>query len=163
MFRFVKTLLQRSAGEYLKDDCGQLAAAISYYALFSLFPLLIFVVAMAGLLIQDSGVKNDIVDEVLKNIPLSEGEGRSSVRDAVEGVGDAGGGALGVLGLSACCGPGAVCSGRLRKALNAVFDDYGVEAAVRAAEGDRPGVGAGGLGVLPGVDRGDGVSAGRAK
>lgn len=94
MFRFVKTLLQRSAGEYLKDDGGQLAASISYYALFSLFPLLIFVTAIAGLLIQDRGVREDIVNEVLKNIPLSEGEGRDSVTDAVRGVAGAGTGAV---------------------------------------------------------------------
>jgi membrane protein len=123
LFRFVKTLLQRSAGEYLKDDCGQLAAAISYYALFSLFPLLIFAVAMAGLLIQDSGVKDDIVDEVLKNIPLSEGEGRDSVRDAVEGVGESGAGALGLLGLAGMAWAGSSLFGALRKALNAAFDD----------------------------------------
>jgi membrane protein len=123
LIRFIKTLLQRSAKEYLEDDCGQLAAAISYYALFSLFPLLIFAVAMAGLLIQDSGVKEDIVDEVLKNIPLSEGEGRDSVRKAVEGVGTAGGGALGVVGLVGMLWSGSSLFGALRKALNTVFDD----------------------------------------
>jgi len=123
MFRFVKTLLQRSAGEYLKDDCGQLAAAISYYALFSLFPLLIFAVAMAGLLIQDRGVQDDIVDEVLKNIPLSEGEGRNSVTDAVRGVADSGKGALGVIGLIGMAWAGSSLFGALRKALNAAFDD----------------------------------------
>src|SRR2546422_11724646 len=86
MFRFVKTLFQRSAAEYVRDDCGALAASISYYTLFSLFPLLIVVVAIAGLLIQDRGVQQDIVDEVLKNIPLNEGEGRDSVTNAVRDV-----------------------------------------------------------------------------
>lgn len=123
MFRFVKTLLQRSAGEFLKDDGGQLAAAISYYALFSLFPLLIFVVAMAGLLIQDPGVQDDIVNEVLKNIPLSEGEGRDSVTDAVRGVASAGKGALGLLGLAGMAWAGSSLFGALRKALNTAFDD----------------------------------------
>jgi membrane protein len=123
LFRFVRTLLQRAAGEYLRDDCAQLAAAISYYALFSLFPLLIFVVAVAGLLIQDQGVRDDIIDEVLKNIPLNEGEGRDTVAEAVRGVGDAGSGALGVIGLAGMAWSGSALFGALRKALNAVFDD----------------------------------------
>src|SRR5256885_5593838 len=97
MFRFVQTLFQRSAAEYVRDDCGALAASISYYTLFALFPLLIFVVAIAGLLIQDRGVQQDIVDEVLKNIPLNEGEGRDSVTNAVRDVAGNSSGALGIL------------------------------------------------------------------
>jgi len=123
VFRFIKTLFQRSAGEFMRDDCGQLAAAISYYALFSLFPLLIFVVAMAGLLIQDRSVQDDIVDEVLKNIPLNEGEGRNSVTDAVRGVADNSKGALGLLGLVGMAWAGSSLFGALRKALNIAFDD----------------------------------------
>ena len=123
MFRFVKTLFQRSAAEYVKDDCGQLAAAISYYTLFSLFPLLIFVVAMAGLLIQDRGVQQDIVDEVLKNIPLNEGEGRNSVTNAVRDVAGNTSGALGILGLVGMAWAGSSLFGALRKALNTAFDD----------------------------------------
>jgi membrane protein len=123
VFRFVKTLLQQSVVEFLRDDCGQLAAAISYYALFSLFPLLIFVVALAGLLIQDRGVQDDIVNEVLKNIPLNEGEGRNSVTDAVRGVADNSKGALGLLGLAGMAWAGSSLFGALRKALNITFDD----------------------------------------
>jgi membrane protein len=123
VFRFVKTLLQQSVLEYLRDDCGHLAAAISYYALFSLFPLLIFVVALAGLLIQDRGIQDDIVNEVLKNIPLNEGEGRNSVTDAVRGVADSSKGALGVLALAGMAWAGSSLFGALRKALNIAFDD----------------------------------------
>jgi len=123
VFRFVKTLFQRSAAEYVRDDCGQLAAAISYYALFSLFPLLIFAVAMAGLLIQDRGVQQDIVDEVLKNIPLNEGEGRDSVTNAVRDVAGNSFGALGILGLAGMAWAGSSLFGALRKALNTAFAD----------------------------------------
>ncbi len=123
MFRFVKTLFQHSAAEYIRDECGQLAAAISYYALFSLFPLLIFAVAMAGLLIQDRGVQQDIVDEVLKNIPLNEGEGRDSVTNAVRDVAGNSSGALSILGLAGMAWAGSSLFGALRKALNTAFDD----------------------------------------
>ena len=123
MFRFVKTLFQRSAAEYVRDDCGALAASISYYTLFSLFPLLIVVVAIAGLLIQDRGVQQDIVDEVLKNIPLNEGEGRDSVTNAVRDVAGTASGALGILGLAGMAWAGSSLFGALRKALNTAFDD----------------------------------------
>lgn len=123
MFRFIKTLLQRSVVEFIRDDCGHLAAAISYYALFSLFPLLIFIVAIAGLLIQDKSIQDDIVNEVLKNIPLNEGEGRNAVTDAVRGVADYGNGALGFLALAGMAWAGSSLFGALRKALNVAFDD----------------------------------------
>lgn len=123
MFRFIKTLLQRSAREFVRDDCGQLAAAISYYALFALFPLLIFIVALVGIVVQDRAVQDDIVDEVLQNIPLNEGEGRDSVTEAVRGVGNAGSGALGLLALAGMAWSGSSLFGALRKALNAAFDD----------------------------------------
>jgi len=123
VFRFIKTLAQRSVTEFIRDDCGHLAAAISYYAIFALFPLLIFIVAAAGLVIQDQGVQDDIVDEVLNQIPLNEGEGRDSVTDAVRGVGNTGSGALGLLALLGMAWSGSSLFGALRRALNAAFDD----------------------------------------
>ena len=123
MFRFIKTLLQRSVVEFIRDDCGHLAAAISYYAIFSLFPMLIFIVAIAGLLIQDKSIQDDIVNEVLKNIPLNEGEGRNSVTEAVRGVTDYSKGALGFLALAGLAWAGSSLFGALRKALNVAFDD----------------------------------------
>jgi membrane protein len=123
MFRFIKTLLQRSVAEYIADDCGHLAAAISYYTLFSIFPLLIFVVSIAGLVIQDRGVQDDIINEVLKNFPLNEGEGRNSVTNAVRDIAGSNFGALGILGLAGMAWAGSSLFGALRKALNTAFDD----------------------------------------
>jgi membrane protein len=123
LFRFVKALFQQSIGEYLKDDCAHLSAAISYYAIFAMFPLLIFVFAIAGMVVQGDSVRDDIVDEVLDTIPLSEGEGEESVRDAVEGVGQTSGGALGLLALIGLAWSGSSLFGALRKGLNAAFDD----------------------------------------
>lgn len=77
----------------------QTAAAISYYALFSLFPLLIFVTGVFGLFVQSDRVQQDIVDAVLRNIPLDQQEGRQTVAQAVHGVAGSGGAVLGVLGL----------------------------------------------------------------
>ncbi len=77
----------------------QTAAAISYYALFSLFPLLIFVAGVFGLFLRSDRLQHDIVDTVLRNVPLDQQEGRQTVTDAVHGVAGASSTALGILGL----------------------------------------------------------------
>ena len=123
MFRFVTTLLQRAVATYLRADCGPLAAAISYFAVFSLFPLMIFIIAIAGLLIQDEGLQDDIIDEILNNFPLDEGEGRDAVTDAVHGIGQTGSGAMGLVALAGMAWGGSSLFGSLRRALNVVFED----------------------------------------
>jgi membrane protein len=42
------TLLKKSAGEFSQDDCMSTGAAMAYYAIFSLPPLLVLVAAIAG-------------------------------------------------------------------------------------------------------------------
>ena len=63
------------------------------------------------------------MDEVLKNIPLNEGEGRDSVTNAVRDVAGTASGALGILGLAGMAWAGSSLFGALRKALNTAFDD----------------------------------------
>ncbi|MBA2468496.1 MAG: YihY/virulence factor BrkB family protein [Chloroflexia bacterium] len=43
-------LIKRSVRDFLKDDMGTYAAALSYHALFALFPFVIFLVALLGFL-----------------------------------------------------------------------------------------------------------------
>jgi membrane protein len=123
LIRFLKTLAQQSVTEFIRDECGPLAAAISYYAIFAIFPLLIFVVAMVSILIRDSNIQDDIVDEILQNIPLSGEEGRNEVKDAVQGVGQTGGGLIGLVSLIGLAWAGSGLFGALRRGLNAAFDD----------------------------------------
>ena len=91
-------LLRRSVQEFFDDNCTQMAAAISYYVLFSLFPLLIFLVGILGLVLQNSEAQQDLIDAVLDFIPLSEDEGRDEVSQAVRGVAGGRSGGLGVFG-----------------------------------------------------------------
>ena len=46
--RAIVPLLYETWNEFQKDECGQLAAALSYYATFSVFPLLILVLGGVG-------------------------------------------------------------------------------------------------------------------
>ena len=120
--RFLLTLSRRSVEEFFADNCSQMAAAISYYVLFSLFPLLIFLVGVLGLFLQSSALQEDVIDAVLENIPLSEEEGRSDVTEAVRGVAGVGSGALGVFGLIGMAWAGSNMFGIIRRSINTAYD-----------------------------------------
>ena len=50
---------------------GRLSATISYYAFFSLFPLLLVFVTILGLVLQDNpSLRDDLVDGALGQIPV---------------------------------------------------------------------------------------------
>ncbi len=122
LLKTVILLSRRSVEEFFDDNCTQMAAAISYYVLFSLFPLLIFLVGVMGLFLQNSAFQDEIIDAVLENIPLSETEGRDDVTEAVRGVAGVGSGALGVFGLIGMAWSGSNMFGVIRRSLNVAYD-----------------------------------------
>jgi membrane protein len=65
----------RAAQGYSGHRSAQLAAAISYHALFSLFPLVVFLVSIFGLVVRDAEVRADVVADLLDRFPLSERAG----------------------------------------------------------------------------------------
>ena len=119
--RFLATLLKRSAQGFMADRCTQMAAAISYYVLFSLFPLLIFVLGVLGLFLDDEGLQQDVIDTVLEIVPLSEDQGRNDVTEAVQGVAGAASGTLGGLGLLGMAWAGSSMFGVIRRSLNVAW------------------------------------------
>jgi membrane protein len=79
----VWTLARRTFKEFMDDDCMQIAASIAYFTIFSLFPLIIFLVAVLGLVFRDELVQRQFIENVLTYIPLSQGTGTSGVEDAI--------------------------------------------------------------------------------
>ncbi len=66
---------------YFQDHCGTYAAAIAYYALFSLVPLSLVILSILGLVIDDER----IVTFVFEQLPLEETESvRGNVREMVQ-------------------------------------------------------------------------------
>lgn len=59
---------------FSKDNCTQMAAAISYYVLFSVVPLTVFLVSVFGLVIRDEGLRTDVTNEVVNFLGLDRGE-----------------------------------------------------------------------------------------
>ncbi len=58
--------------EYSKDDVGLLAAGLTYYAFFSLFPLLLFLVTLASFVYKQSDAETYIFNNVAKVAPGSQ-------------------------------------------------------------------------------------------
>jgi membrane protein len=122
LLKTVILLSRRSVEEFFDDNCTQMAAAISYYVLFSLFPLLIFLVGAMGLFLQDSKLQDEIISAVLDFIPSTDEEGRDDVTEAVRDVAGVGSGALGVFGLIGMAWSGSNMFGVIRRSLNEAYD-----------------------------------------
>jgi membrane protein len=83
--RLLRTF-ERAAGEYYgSDGCPQLAAAISYHVLFALFPFLLLLVSILGLVLQDDSVRQQVIDWITQSVPLSE-EANLDLEDALSGL-----------------------------------------------------------------------------
>jgi len=57
-------LLKQTVSEFGEDKAPQLAAALSYYTIFSIAPLLVIVIAIAGLVFGQDAAQNKIVDQI---------------------------------------------------------------------------------------------------
>jgi membrane protein len=57
-------LLQETAAEWQRDKASRLAAALSYYAIFSLAPLIIVVIAIAGSLFGEAAARGRIIAQI---------------------------------------------------------------------------------------------------
>jgi len=92
------TLLSgRSVVEFFDDDGPQLAAAISFHVLLSIFPLLILLLALTGALADQHTVRVNVINLVSTYLPLSD-HGRQSLAQLLSQM-QSGSSALGALGL----------------------------------------------------------------
>ncbi len=121
LVRRFSVLVYRSVKGFFDDGCSQRAAAISYYVLFSLFPLVIFTVGILGLVLQDQKLQTDVVNAIMDNIPLSQDQGRNDVTNALQNVAKSRSGAIGIVGLITLAWSGSAMFGVLRSSLNNVF------------------------------------------
>jgi len=122
-FAFFKTLTVESVREFGDDNCTQLAAAISYYVLFALFPLAIFVTGVMGLLLQDTQLEQDVIDEIIDFLQISEEGGRrNDIADAIRDISGSASGILGVVGLIGAAWAGSNMFGVIRRSINIAYD-----------------------------------------
>ena len=114
-------LLYRAIRAFYADTCTQRAAALSFYVLFSLFPLIIFSVGILGLVLRDAKLQTDVVNQIMENIPLSPDKGRDDVSDAIAHISRNQSSAIGIFGLLGLAWSGSAVFGVLRNSLNFVF------------------------------------------
>ena len=82
----LQLLTKRSVSEFLDDHCAQLAASMSYYVFFSIFPLAIVMVSVVGVLLTDDSLREQVVDELLDLLPLQSGAGREDLESLIEPI-----------------------------------------------------------------------------
>lgn len=65
---------KQSVTEFMDDNCLNLAAAIAYYALQSVIPLILGFIVLGSLFLQDPGTRNDFINGVKGAIPEDVGK-----------------------------------------------------------------------------------------
>jgi membrane protein len=83
--RGVARALPRAVEDMFTDRCTQYAAAIAYRVLFSLFPLTIALVSIFGLVLQDDELRQQVIDELIDFLPVSE-SGQTDVQQSIEEI-----------------------------------------------------------------------------
>jgi membrane protein len=114
-----RAVARRTLRELLDDELSDRAAALTYYGVLSLFPALLLLVSLLGVVGQSA------TDEALDNIgDLAPGPARDILRDAVIQLGDTGGtsGVLAVLGLLAALWSASGYVAAFIRTSNAVYD-----------------------------------------
>ena len=117
----LRRLLLGSAKRFYEHNCTHLAAAISYYILFSLFPLFIFTAAVLGLFLTDVRLREELVSAVMDYVPLDEREGRRNLAEAIDGAAGVTSSTIGAVGLFVMIWSASSIFGAVRHALDRIF------------------------------------------
>jgi membrane protein len=127
MFRLLWVLGMRTWTGFTRDACTQQAAAMAYYVLFSIVPLAIFLVSIAGLFLGSEENVEKIVDAIVDLIPGADpqltGEGRESIENAIRSFQTASGPAAVISFVAAGWGATAMFSS-VRRSLNMIWHTY---------------------------------------
>ena len=124
MLRRPLILAVRAWQAFGEDRCSHMAAAISYYALLSLFPLLILLVSVLGIFLRSSSLQQDLVDQVLDILPLTQDKGANEVSQAVRAVAGVSI-PLTIVGLVGLAWSASAMFGAIRSSLNVAWGSSG--------------------------------------
>ena len=110
-------LLRRATANFLEDRASQLAAGISYFALFSLFPFTLLVFAVFGLVLRDDDLQADVLSAVVDAIPIED----DFIADALGALAEQGA-TIGAFALLGTLWSASALATALRSALNVAFE-----------------------------------------
>jgi membrane protein len=111
----------RAVREFQQQEATTAAAAVSYYVLFSLFPLMAVLVAIFGLFVRNQTIQEQVVDAIVDQFP-AEVNIRPQVEQVVSGLAQSRSGVVGLVGLLGAAWTASGMFGALRRALNRAFD-----------------------------------------
>lgn len=112
-------LLGRALRKFLDDHGPELSAAISYWALFSVFPVTILLAAVLGLVLGEQRAQDEVIGFVTSNVPLRE-EGRAEIESLLRGV-TGGSGTVSGIAIVGILYAASALMGAVRNSLNAVW------------------------------------------
>lgn len=78
------TLVVRTTQKFLRDRCTQMAAAISFFALFSIFPLALAAISILGFVLKSQDLESRLIDAIGNLIPVSSDFITSAIRGVIE-------------------------------------------------------------------------------
>lgn len=114
------SLLKETGSEWLEDKAPRLGAALAYYTVFSLAPLLVIIIGIAGLLFGRDAAGEHLINQIQNLVGEQGGE---AVRTMVESASTPKTGLTGsILGIAMLVFGAAGLFGQLQDALNTVWE-----------------------------------------
>jgi membrane protein len=113
-------VLKTAASEWLDDKAPRLGAALAYYMIFSVAPIIVIVIGIAGLIFGRDAAQQGIIDEITG---LVGAEGGAAVRTMVESASHPASGLVGsLLGLAMLLFGATGLFGQLQDALDTIWE-----------------------------------------
>jgi membrane protein len=119
-FSTAKTIVFEAGSEWVNDKAPRLGAALAYYAIFSIAPLLVIAIAIAGMVLGEEAAQGQISAQVQNLVGAQGGE---AVETMVQSANKPGAGTIGsVFGIAMLLFGAAGLFGQLQDALNTIWE-----------------------------------------
>ncbi len=118
----LRTTLVQALGGFFAHKCAQMGAAIAFWGLFSIFPLVLSLVAVAGLFVDRTRVEEAIIDWVIGNVSVTP-EGQEDIEQLLTGA-VSGLGAIGLFGLIGLVWAASALMSAIRNGVDAAWDAH---------------------------------------
>lgn len=116
----MKSLLSASWTEFMQDNAPRLGAAIAYYTMLSLAPLLVLVIAVAGLVLGEQAARGELMTQIQD---LIGAEGAQAVQSMVQNADKPAQGIVAsIIGFLVLLFAASTVANELRNALNEVWN-----------------------------------------
>jgi len=123
MLRTLWVLGKHTWQNFLYHNGTLQAAAISYYVLFSIIPMVILLGGVLGFVITDDARRERLEEHILDALPLNSSDGRDAVSQALDTLENARGIAL-IVGFGGTLWTASAAFSAIRRSLNALWDVY---------------------------------------